>query len=63
MELIRLKERARSRRLRRDIAASSLRTTEDAQQAIDLLSRASESVELSADVGRLFRARGRKRER
>jgi hypothetical protein len=55
VELIRLKDARTIAELRREIAASSPRTTEDAQQAIDLLSRASESVELAADVGRLFR--------
>jgi len=54
VELIRLKEPRAIAELRRDVAASSPRTREDAQQAIDLLSRASESVELAADVGRLF---------
>ena len=55
MELIRLKEPRAIAELRREIAAANPRTSEDAQQAIDLLSRASESVELAADVGRLFR--------
>jgi hypothetical protein len=55
MELIRLKEPRAIADLRREIAAANPRTSEDAQQAIDLLSRASESVELAADVGRLFR--------
>jgi hypothetical protein len=55
MELIRLKEPRALAELRREIAAASPRTSEDAEQAIEALSRASESVELAADVGRLFR--------
>lgn len=54
-ELIRLKDPRAIAELRQQVAASSPNTREDAQYAIDLLSRASESVELAADVGRLFR--------
>lgn len=54
-ELIRLKDPPAIAELRREIAASNPRTSEDAEQAIDTLSRAMESVELAAEAGQLFR--------
>src|SRR5262245_55758676 len=54
-ELIRLKDPRAIAELRGEIAAPSPRTSEEAEQAIGVLSRAFESVELAADVGQLFR--------
>lgn len=54
-ELVRLKDARAIAELREELIDSRVRSEEDAQHAIDVLSLASDCVDVAPDVGRLFR--------